>query len=238
MGSTKEGTVIYLRAEGENERVRRSDAPMLGEVQEAVGGFVAMIDLGDGRKMYVDEDGLLKKRPVNPAATKMVIDAGLDLSHVPIVGDAVVIAGFDSPTGLAEDAFGPQKDEANSDKHMTMGAVSRTKVVRHSGNFYDYQPGNCTRYHLCVTQVIGHERLDDGGFVLSWLHKGDVAGPSMMFTKTQTYDVSYVADKMGIDIADAMPLLVFMRDMFAINIFTDPRFDMDTGCSQPHRDWQ
>lgn len=232
MATRKSGTVTVIFP-GDNVRDlavgHQAAPPTLKDVQDLVGGYIAHIKLKDGRHMYVDEDGLLKNLPQNTLATELVDDP----NNSPIVGNAVVIEGFDTPTGLADDEEGNEM----TDKRMTMGAVSRTKIVRHEGNFYDYQPGNCTRYHLCAAQVVGHP---DGsrGFLLTWLLRGETAGPSMFFSADRIYDVSYVANKMGIEIADAMPIMVFMRDMFAIEIYDDPRFDMNTGCAQHHRDWQ
>lgn len=54
----------------------------LWELQEAVGGYVEFIHLEDHRTMVVDEDGRIKGKPVNLAATK--------LCGRTIVGDVLV----------------------------------------------------------------------------------------------------------------------------------------------------
>lgn len=52
------------------------------ELQALVGGYIEYVKTVDGRVMYVDEDGRMKKLPANPVAAC--------LTNQPIVGTALV----------------------------------------------------------------------------------------------------------------------------------------------------
>lgn len=54
----------------------------LSPVQEAIGGFIEVVPMSGDRALLCDEDGLLKKRPLNEVASQ--------LAGRPIVGDALV----------------------------------------------------------------------------------------------------------------------------------------------------
>lgn len=54
----------------------------LHEAQELIGGYVQVVYLDDGRLLIVDEEGLLKRLPVNHMAQQKV--------GYPIVGPALV----------------------------------------------------------------------------------------------------------------------------------------------------
>jgi len=45
--------------------------PSLEEAQKAVGGYVELVDLEDLGCLLVDEDGKLKRKPINEQATKL-----------------------------------------------------------------------------------------------------------------------------------------------------------------------
>lgn len=55
----------------------------LGEIQNFVDGYVEIIQLGKSKKMYVNEEGLLAKLPMNEVAS--------NLAGQPIVGNVLVI---------------------------------------------------------------------------------------------------------------------------------------------------
>ena len=46
--------------------------PPLKTIQEIVNGYITILYLGDGRTMYVNEDGILLDLPLNKKATEMV----------------------------------------------------------------------------------------------------------------------------------------------------------------------
>jgi len=45
--------------------------PLLEEAQKAVGGYVELVDLEGLGCLLVDEDGKLKRKPINEQATKL-----------------------------------------------------------------------------------------------------------------------------------------------------------------------
>jgi hypothetical protein len=55
----------------------------LHTLQNAVGGYIEGVYLRDGRCMYVNEEGLLKRLPLNLWAS--------ELANQPIVGNAVLL---------------------------------------------------------------------------------------------------------------------------------------------------
>lgn len=56
-----------------------------GTLKEAVGGYIEMVQLGNGKTMIVNEDGQLENLPLNKKAS---IIAG-----IPIAGNVVIIQG-------------------------------------------------------------------------------------------------------------------------------------------------
>lgn len=73
----------------------------LKELQTFVGGYIERVQLPDGREMYCDEEGKLKKKSPNVYATML---AEL-LPHDIIVGDVIVgdYKLFRDPEELQED---------------------------------------------------------------------------------------------------------------------------------------
>lgn len=69
----------------------------LKEMQEAVGGFIQILDLGS-LIMVVNEDGLAKAFPTNEVATELVDPRHHSLAEDGIVGDVLICtrkeAGF------------------------------------------------------------------------------------------------------------------------------------------------
>lgn len=61
----------------------------LQELQSIVGGYVEVIDLKDGTTMVVNEEGRLKKLPVNDQATD-IYSAVYGPTNMPILGDVLV----------------------------------------------------------------------------------------------------------------------------------------------------
>lgn len=62
------------------------DHPLeLEKAQSLVGGFVELIQLPGGAQLLVNEEGLLRRLPINPLASY--------LARQPIVGNAVVLRG-------------------------------------------------------------------------------------------------------------------------------------------------
>lgn len=66
------------------KRVEPAQPPYfsLEEVQKAVGGYIEMVRLPHNNIMFVDEEGVLKNKPLNVAATQ--------IAGQMIVGDAFV----------------------------------------------------------------------------------------------------------------------------------------------------
>jgi len=73
-----------IRADGTSEERMPADGKefSLPELQDAVGGYIELITITDGRFMVVNEEGLLKKLPMNMVASS--------LAHQIIVGDVLV----------------------------------------------------------------------------------------------------------------------------------------------------
>jgi hypothetical protein len=60
-------------------------SPSLEEAQLAVGGYVELVRLKDGRQVLVNEEGLLQRLPINEEASL--------LCNRTIVGNALVLSG-------------------------------------------------------------------------------------------------------------------------------------------------
>jgi hypothetical protein len=60
----------------------------LESLQEAVGGYIELITLSDGRHMYLNEEGKLDNLPINEEATKL---AHIVLMHGDYIVGPVVI---------------------------------------------------------------------------------------------------------------------------------------------------
>lgn len=88
---------LIIRSNGHTEVVANTGLACL---QEAVGGYIEAIHLGNIAVMYVNEEGLLREHIAhnhNVTATKIALQYNPGLYH-PIVGD-VIITGFDPSTG-------------------------------------------------------------------------------------------------------------------------------------------
>ena len=73
-----------------NTTITFSDVHMpLEKLQEIVGGYIGIVKLSDGRTMIVDEEGLLKDKPINKPATKLAQPSIHPNDY--IVGNVVVL---------------------------------------------------------------------------------------------------------------------------------------------------
>lgn len=116
-------------------------------------------------------------------------------------------------------------------KNNIESRIKNIAQVRGGGHFFDYQPGNGTRYFLCAVAVEGHHSLDCG-VIVSWLIDGDNAGKSMFFPYTMSTNPDYVAQKMSIGLTDAVAICVFARDVFGASIGDQPGYDMASGLQE------
>ena len=69
----------------------KDKVPSLAEAQKAVGGFVQVLFLKDGRQMLVNEEGKLNGLPLNSEATKLA--RGLISANDYIVGNVLILEG-------------------------------------------------------------------------------------------------------------------------------------------------
>jgi len=78
-------SVSIIFSDGSYTAKKFINVPTLQELQELVGGLIAVVNLKDGSQMIVDEEGLLKNKPANQRASA--------LAEILIVGDAVILNG-------------------------------------------------------------------------------------------------------------------------------------------------
>lgn len=65
----------------------------LESMQEAVGGYVQIVNSYDGRNVFVcDEEGKLKGKPENAKATEIALNAGALFPDDYLVGDVIIAA--------------------------------------------------------------------------------------------------------------------------------------------------
>ena len=91
-----------LRTDGSAENLTPPNGVhwSLEELQTLVGGYIEVAHTTDGKYLIVDEEGKLKRKPLNVAATRLYQHGRRD----PIAGDAVLIE-----TRLEMD--GPEEEE-------------------------------------------------------------------------------------------------------------------------------
>jgi len=91
-----------FRVDGTFEYRRPNGEPSLEELQKLVGGYIDIINCytenGEPAHMIVDEEGLLKQKPINMVGTivyvVMAIRNGFTYDQwQPIVGDVVLLEG-------------------------------------------------------------------------------------------------------------------------------------------------
>jgi len=92
---------MLIRADGTTETLRPSNGVHwnLTELQTLVGGYIEVVRTTDLRFMVLDENGKLKHKPLNIAATRIYQHGRVD----PVVGDAVVIDTFLEMNGPREE---------------------------------------------------------------------------------------------------------------------------------------
>lgn len=76
----------------------------------------------------------------------------------------------------------------------------------------NYIPGNGARYNLYFSKFSASD--DDhetsSRYMLVWLRNGDRGGPAFMGTNDPLH-YSYLMEKMGVNVNDAIPLLRFIK---------------------------
>ena len=82
--------VYYVSGEQKDLVPKNGKHFSLKEMQEVVGGYIEILSLPDGRKMAINEEGLIKELLVNSSATKLLEGAGYPPA-TRIVGNALVM---------------------------------------------------------------------------------------------------------------------------------------------------
>jgi hypothetical protein len=96
---------LIIRADGSEEKLELSELnpiDRLKELQSSVGGYIEEVHLGEGRILYVNEEGLLKGLKTNFRATEIVKEHAPQYLFTPnarIVGDVVLCEPEDFPDG-------------------------------------------------------------------------------------------------------------------------------------------
>lgn len=72
-----------INTDGVWGEVEYNESNTLQKLQEAVDGYIELVDLGNGKLLVVDEEGLCKDKPFNQVASM--------LCNRHIVGNAVVV---------------------------------------------------------------------------------------------------------------------------------------------------
>jgi hypothetical protein len=75
-----------IKSNGTKEPLVLERETMLKVLQTSVGGFIELLHTKDGNYLICDEEGKLKNKPVNSAATDLWIHGHADA----IVGDVVI----------------------------------------------------------------------------------------------------------------------------------------------------
>ena len=92
-----------LRVEGTTEAIAPAGPHWrLEELQTLVGGYIEVVATNDGRFLVIDEEGKLKKKPLNIQATKLYVFG----RHDPIVGTALLFENkqeMDGPDDTEEE---------------------------------------------------------------------------------------------------------------------------------------
>lgn len=94
---------LIIRMDGSEEALEVAEEEVssrLKKLQTAVGGYIEEVHLGDGRLLYVNEEGLLRALNPNPRATEIVREHAPQYLWGPIdsiVGDVVLCNKEDFP---------------------------------------------------------------------------------------------------------------------------------------------
>lgn len=80
---------FLYRTDGTIDRVAPGNGVhwSLRELQTLVGGYVEVVGTVDGRFMAIDEEGKLKHKPLNEAATRLYVHGRRDV----IAGEALIV---------------------------------------------------------------------------------------------------------------------------------------------------
>lgn len=92
------------------------------------------------------------------------------------------------------------------------------KLEKLSDEFYEYEPGNGTRYFILVTRIkpAGHI---DSTLAFMWLKHGDRGGMGMVIDPDEMIDLEYFLEKTGItNQHDAVALLCFLGEEFRCRV--------------------
>ncbi|GAF70723.1 unnamed protein product [marine sediment metagenome] len=103
------------------------------------------------------------------------------------------------------------------------------RIKQEAEHIYIWQPGNGTRYRLCMRRMKLESGLEPKRWMVTWLRYGDVAGPSLIINVPGAVYASYVANKMDIDVADAVAICIFLRDSFDFTVDIPSSFEQRTG---------
>ena len=83
-------TAAIVMASGEVQHLSHRKKIKLEFAQEIVGGWVEMLKISATHIMLCDDEGLLKNKPTNSAATALAHDAGLLHPHGRIAGNVII----------------------------------------------------------------------------------------------------------------------------------------------------
>jgi len=85
------------------------------------------------------------------------------------------------------------------------------------GDFYDYQPGNMTRYYIYARRTLDFD--GDDSLAVFWLREGDTGGSGMTLKTDIPMHLGYFMEKTRIkNECDCVALLCFMREVFGVEI--------------------
>lgn len=93
---------LYIRHDSdqiEHRSANEGNAFSLQELQNAVGGYIEMIYLADGRFMVVNEEGRLLGLPFNRIATRLLADTGVRVQDGHILKYSEAIEAFGDIVG-------------------------------------------------------------------------------------------------------------------------------------------
>lgn len=88
--------LLLIKPNGEEKTVTYENEPKLDEYQAMVGGNIEFVNLkfkGKRKDGIVNEEGLIKRLPINHRATKMYQEQN-GFSSAPIVGTVVVLKNY------------------------------------------------------------------------------------------------------------------------------------------------
>lgn len=83
----------WIKVGDNGEEVTPADGKQftLEELQKYVGGYIERIELGNNLAMYVNEEGALKKLPINNIATWILQGLRLLTFGVVVRGNAIIV---------------------------------------------------------------------------------------------------------------------------------------------------